>query len=1324
MSGPYADTDGSGGQIRESKRANLGNVRLRDVHTNEIILIPKPSNDPNDPLNWSQAYKYYIATVVCLAMLVCNFLAAGPTVAIVETAVEFFPTDDIDLSVSRVAYFFTSTALVQGTGNFLWVPLTNKFGRRPVYIISYAIYLAAALWLVFEEEFSSFLVGRILLGFGSGAAETLAPITIADVFFLHERGKVMAFYTSFLSIGVAFGILIDGLIVIDNGWRIIYATASALVGFVFLLALFTFPETAFVRDGQSLSEVNTPGKTEAGKPNVATQQSAPAPKKRSYLQSLKIFRGVLTEESLVKMFFRPIGVIVLPSVLWASLVQSVTIGFVVAVTSNVAVAYSDAYDFDAWQVGLAFISAIIGSLAGIPAGGRLGDLVADWFTKRNGGIRTPEMRLPAMAISLVTTPLALILYGVGIENELHWICPTIGLGLLNFSITQATNICLVYVIDAYRPITGEITLTVLGFKSLFGFLLSFYTNPWVEEVGYLNAYGTMAAISAAILLLWIPLYFWGNSLRHRTWQWKPISYIHWTSDREVGEMWFAKSPRNRPAVDDSEDSEDCEDCHEPFLELEKADEKTFRIPRGSGRLAKYMTCSTLWGSTILATLLLTSIALSIAKSLWGIEDDPDYIFADWGKPGTGTGSLAWYPTDFLRDVIPVPCHSHNDYWRKVPLLSALHAGCTGVEADVWLFDNDSELYVGHDKAALTPHRTFQSLYVNPLVEILAKNNPRTSFYNGTRRGVFDTDPDQTLVLLVDLKTDGAKTFAQVEAQLEPLRARNWLTYVKDGVVHERQITVVGTGLTPFATLVQNSTYRDIFFDAPLDEFYEDPNIADAHGNNGPFVYNNTNSFYASVNFKQAVGSVWTHLDDRQLGLIRGQIKGAHKRGLKVRYWNTPAWPVGLRNRIWHTLVAEGVDILNADDLKAATRKRCGFPGRFAGSEWSVPLSPFNPAIRAGLYLTPPQLALSTLPTRSIPSLLADPGVIGCIPEFNPLQHLAFFSHIARHPVLSTGRSTQTMSTNTALVTGATGLLGRQVLRAFERADWNVKGTGHSRADGSTVLKVDLAKPNEVEAMLGNVGPNVVVHCAANRFPDKCDKDPEGTRALNVTAAESLASLCAARNTLLIYISTDYVFPGKPGDAPYAADATPQPTNLYGQTKLDGEHAVSRVFERENKTGLGIILRVPVLYGDAEVPAESAVNVLMESVWKAQEPGSRIKMDHWALRYPTNTEDVGRVCYDVATKYLDAQDRSALPRILQFSSEDKFTKYEICQAFGEIMGLPITGIEPNTEGNDPNAAVQRPYDCHLSTAALKQIGIDVSTQDFVGWWRWHVRAFRK
>ena len=241
--------------------------------------------------------------------------------------------------------------------------------------------------------------------------------------------------------------------------------------------------------------------------------------------------------------------------------------------------------------------------------------------------------------------------------------------------------------------------------------------------------------------------------------------------------------------------------------------------------------------------------------------------------------------------------------------------------------------------------------------------------------------------------------------------------------------------------------------------------------------------------------------------------------------------------------------------------------------------------------------------------------------------------------------------------------------------------------------------------------------AANRFPDKCDADPEGAQRLNVEATDHLARVTASRSILLIYISTDYVFPGTPGEAPYEADAPPSPPNLYGQTKLDGEGVVLEVTK---DTGLGVVLRVPVLYGKAEEPKESAINVLMDAIWEAQkvEAGSgKVKMDHWAQRYPTNTEDVGRVCKDVAIKYLEAGDKlSKMPKILQFSSEDRFTRYGICELFAEIMGLPIEGkIEATKIGGDPSASVQRPYDTHLSSQRLKDLGIKVHTQDFKAWW---------
>jgi dTDP-4-dehydrorhamnose reductase len=237
--------------------------------------------------------------------------------------------------------------------------------------------------------------------------------------------------------------------------------------------------------------------------------------------------------------------------------------------------------------------------------------------------------------------------------------------------------------------------------------------------------------------------------------------------------------------------------------------------------------------------------------------------------------------------------------------------------------------------------------------------------------------------------------------------------------------------------------------------------------------------------------------------------------------------------------------------------------------------------------------------------------------------------------------------------------------------------------------------------------------AAKRSPEDCDKNPEQARRINVDATRALAEATSSRGILLIYISTDYVFSGIEGEAPYAASSLTSPMNRYGELKRDGEIAT---LEATRDNGLGIVLRVPLLYGPAEDNTESAVNVLLNTVNKAQDPNAGIKMDDWAQRYPTNTEDVGRVCQDIVVEYLQKRDKiSSLPKILQFSSEDQMTKYEICEKLAQILGTPIPGMMRNKEGNDPSALVKRPFNTHLSTKELKDLGINVHTQDFVAWW---------
>jgi hypothetical protein len=265
-----------------------------------------------------------------------------------------------------------------------------------------------------------------------------------------------------------------------------------------------------------------------------------------------------------------------------------------------------------------------------------------------------------------------------------------------------------------------------------------------------------------------------------------------------------------------------------------------------------------------------------------------------------------------------------------------------VEADIWL-DGD-ELRVGHTMRTILPDQSLRSLYLGPLLDILEQHNPARNLSSTETKslieakdfspvGIFVTEPDQPLVLLIDFKSSPELLWPILMKHLQPLRKKGYLTHFNGTTLIQRPITVVATGSAPFHRIQASSTYRDIFYDAPLDKLVPIPSelkpepgpgsesktnhISDPDSDS---PYTKYNSYYASVDFHASIGSLpLGRLSQDQLAKVRAQIAAAHDLGLKVRYWGTPGWPVGLRNYVWRVLVREGVDMLNVDDLRAASR---------------------------------------------------------------------------------------------------------------------------------------------------------------------------------------------------------------------------------------------------------------------------------------------------------------------------------------------------------------------------------------------------------------------
>jgi dTDP-4-dehydrorhamnose reductase len=288
-----------------------------------------------------------------------------------------------------------------------------------------------------------------------------------------------------------------------------------------------------------------------------------------------------------------------------------------------------------------------------------------------------------------------------------------------------------------------------------------------------------------------------------------------------------------------------------------------------------------------------------------------------------------------------------------------------------------------------------------------------------------------------------------------------------------------------------------------------------------------------------------------------------------------------------------------------------------------------------------------------------------------------------------------------LVTGASGLLGRAVVQSFRSRPgfWTtVTPASFTRATEGGV-QLDLRDEGATHALLSSLKPSLVVHAAAERRPDVCEKDAASSEALNVHAVWHLARACAAQGSALIYISTDYLWDGS--SAPYAEDAPVCPLNAYGSQKARGEWAARAAHPA------AVVLRVPVLFGPAPDLKESAVTTFASAVLDAARPQT---IDDWQVRVPTYTPDIGCTLERLGSALLGAPPEGArgaaleptrLAGVWHYSSADRTTRWQLCQLFGELLSAPTAHIG-RLEGMPPGAP--RPYDCMLSTAKLDATGL--------------------
>lgn len=278
-----------------------------------------------------------------------------------------------------------------------------------------------------------------------------------------------------------------------------------------------------------------------------------------------------------------------------------------------------------------------------------------------------------------------------------------------------------------------------------------------------------------------------------------------------------------------------------------------------------------------------------------------------------------------------------------------------------------------------------------------------------------------------------------------------------------------------------------------------------------------------------------------------------------------------------------------------------------------------------------------------------------------------------------------------LVTGANGLLGQKLVTLLQTKQ-DVKLIATARHASVQQIKqgefrlLDVTDKNQVNTVVKNTKPDVIIHTAAMTQVDECETKREACILNNVTAVEHLVEVCHTNNVHLVHVSTDFIFDGSRG--PLDEKAEPAPVNFYGESKL----AAEKIIQSSNISWS--ILRTILVYGITNDLSRSNIVLWVK---KSLEEGKKISVVNDQWRTPTLAEDLAMGCYLAAIKKAKG--------IFNISGKDFMSPYDIAVQTAEFFKLD-TSLITATDSTQFKQPARRPLRTgFIIDKAKKELGYE-------------------
>lgn len=499
------------------------------------VLVPQPSADKHDPLNWSPAWKSAAIFAAALVTFTQGFAPLANSPFIPNLMQEFGCTLD------EAIQFTSIPILILGFSNFLWVPISNAWGRRPVLIISQIICLASYAWRAKATSYDSFMGACIINGIGSGPVETMMPAIIADIFFLHDRGKWNTLYWVLYMGALMIAPIVSGAmtehLVGQGSWRNYWYLNVAITGFSIVYTVFAFPETMWHRvhpgqtDASSTENVKAGDSSEKAATENTTEQTGHSdpwvgkgsPSKAQWQLFQPNSRPLQT---IISDLIVPWKLFTFPIVHFGAFVTSWSCSNFLILNLTQSFVFGPPYNFTAEQIGFTNFAILAGAGIGLFTAGPLSDWVAARATAKNNGIREPEMRLPAMIPYVIIMIIGNIVTAIGYMKLWPWeVIVIVGYTCAGIQVAGLPGIASTYAVDSYKPVAGSVFVAITVNKNLWGYGMGKFIVPWTVGSGVPNYYPAFF-VNMALTVLWclfgIVCYYYGKTFR----RWSRNSKVH------------------------------------------------------------------------------------------------------------------------------------------------------------------------------------------------------------------------------------------------------------------------------------------------------------------------------------------------------------------------------------------------------------------------------------------------------------------------------------------------------------------------------------------------------------------------------------------------------------------------------------------------------------------------------------------------------------------------------------------------------------------------------------------------------------------------------